>query len=134
MIFVKNRIIKPSYKREDKRGILLEIVKDKLFVDALYGEMSKGSIIGNHYHKKTLAFLHLIEGKAHIFSNNLKNGKKSDFILNKGEGVLFGLYESHAAEFLENSKFLLFKDKTFDKKNPDIHSHLVKEKYGKKRV
>ena len=131
---MKNRIIKPSYKREDERGLLLEIVKNKPFVDLLYGKMKKGSIIGNHYHKKTLEFLHLLEGKAHIYTKNIKNGKKLDFILNKGEGISFDLYESISIEFLYDSKLLLFNNKTFDKDNPDIYNYIVKEKYGKKRI
>ena len=79
--------------------------------------------MGNHYHKKNLAYLFIISGSVKVFVKDIldKKVRVRQFKLKSGEGVILEPYETHAWKFLENSTFLLIKSKKFNEKNKDIH-------------
>jgi len=119
-----DRIIKPSFKRVDKRGIFLELVNGGSWGAVNWGNMTKGSLIGNHYHKETELFLFLLKGSAEVIIENIKNEQKQQFNLDSGSGVFFYPYESHAIKFLSDSEFIMLKTH-YDKNDPDIFEHKV---------
>ncbi len=118
---MEDRIIKPSFIREDNRGSFIEILNEGPWETIIHGEMKTNSEMGDHYHKECKAFFFITKGKAKV---SIKEAFKDVFIeyeLNSGEGIFFMPYEMHKVHYLSNSSFLLLKSYRFDPNNPDIY-------------
>lgn len=115
--------ISVSYERIDKRGVFREYVNSgQCWKSVNYGEMKRGAIMGNHYHKKTKAAFFILSGAADFFIKNIRTKTAMvKFILKKGEGVLIKPYETHTIRFREKSSFLLLKSVKFEQKNTDLY-------------
>ena len=121
------------FTRHDKRGIFLEYFNSKTGWQSINGGfMKKGSIIGNHYHKKCLTMFFVMSGSAMIFYKNINSprSKTKKFILSKSQGCIFKPYETHAVKFLEGSSFVLLKTRKFSEKNKDIFKAPLIKKPG----
>ena len=91
---------------EDHRGVISDIlVKEKIdYVTIIYNK--KGAIRGNHYHKKTIQFLYVLEGSILVASQ--KKGKEvEEKVLKEGSLLFNEARESHAIKSLEDSKLLI---------------------------
>lgn len=79
---------------EDKRGSLKKIImKSQLEenekieeVYLLYSE--KGSVRGNHYHKKTLEYFMVVSGKAKVALKNLDTGTLEELYISAEDNVV----------------------------------------------
>lgn len=122
---MKPQKIKPSFIRKDKRGIFVEAVNGSSWKSISFGNMKKGAIMGNHYHKKTLVLFFIISGKVRVDTISIKTKEKSSFEINKNEGYLFEPNCSHAINFLENSTFLMAKSLAYNAKDDDTFVYKV---------
>ena len=119
-------IKKPSFENKDERGLFQEVLNDPnlSWTTLNRGSMKAGSIVGNHYHKKTKAFVFLIKGKAKVIVENVTTGERETGILDEGTGILLNEYHSHAIQFLTDAEFITLKTK-YDPKSPDTYKHKV---------
>ncbi len=118
------KIIKNIFERKDDRGVFREYINsDSVWKSINGGFMRKGSVMGNHYHKKCETMFFLVSGSVEILIKDLKkeNSKIEKFTLNNNEGIIFEPYETHANVFLEDSEFILLKSEKFDRTNEDIY-------------
>ena len=115
------RIIKKrqlgSFK--DDRGILHWASPKLLNFDYKYltiGSIEPGCKRGNHYHKKTIEQFMCINGKVTCVMDNERA------VLEPGDLVYIPLLAIHTFvnEGKETAYFLEFKDREFDKQDPDI--------------
>ncbi len=117
-----SRIVKPSFRREDGRGLFVEILGEGPWETVIHGAMAKDAVMGNHYHEKTVAFFYLVKGSADIGIRNVANGKEDSLTLHAGEGVYFHPYETHLIRYAEPSDFIFLKSRRFSKDDPDLVS------------
>jgi mannose-6-phosphate isomerase-like protein (cupin superfamily) len=114
------RIVKPSFRREEQRGLFVEILNEGPWETVIHGTMRPGGVMGNHYHKRTTAFFYLVRGKAQIVIRHMVDQNEERLELNPGEGVYFYPYETHAIRYLEPSDFIFLKSTRFREDNPDL--------------
>tara|TARA_B100001121_G_C18673147_1_gene614916 strand:- start:999 stop:1373 length:375 start_codon:yes stop_codon:yes gene_type:complete len=97
--------IKTSFK--DKRGIIVDLLEKKSINAITYITQKKNTIRGNHFHKKTIQWNYILEGKIELFTKK-KNSKIKNIILKKGDLAVTDKNESHALKAIKNTKFLVF--------------------------
>ncbi len=113
------------FRRTDERGTLVEVLNTGQWGAVLYGEMRRGAVMGNHFHRRTEVYVFLVRGQARVTAVNVDTGARSESMLATGEGVHLPVNESHALRFLEDSMFIMLKSLPFDPGDPDTFSHPV---------
>ena len=99
--------IKLSINYKDKRGLITDLLEKKTINAVTLITQKKGTVRGNHYHKKTIQWNYLLSGKIELVGK--KNGKKKKkIILKQGDLVGTDKKEAHAIKALIDSKFLVF--------------------------
>jgi dTDP-4-dehydrorhamnose 3,5-epimerase-like enzyme len=119
----QDRIIRPSFTRNDERGLLRELLNEGEWRSVVTGEMVVGSRMGNHYHKETLVFFFLLTGHAAVILEDIETGARSTLELNALEGIIFQTNESHVLTFTEHTAYLMLKSLPYDPANPDTFDH-----------
>ncbi len=116
-----HEILKPGFERKDDRGTFREILNSGQWEALNWAHMNKGSVLGNHYHKRTVVFLHVVKGSAFIRTVNIDTGDRDEFNVASGQGVMLSTYESHAIHFTEESEVIMLKSSRFDPGDPDTY-------------
>lgn len=99
--------IKLSINHKDKRGLITDLLEKKMINTVTLITQKKGTVRGNHYHKKTIQWNYLLSGKIEVVGK--KNGKnKKKIILKQGDLVVTDKKEAHAVKALIDSRFLVF--------------------------
>jgi len=122
---VSHQVLEPEYERNDERGLFQEIVSAGPWESLIRGEMRKGAVIGNHYHKITKIFFFLVKGMVRIRTVHVQTGMRDEFIVKGNQGTLLIPYESHAIEFLEDSEIVMLKTHRYDPDAPDTFEYPV---------
>ena len=91
---------------EDNRGAIRDIlVKEKIdFVTIIFNK--KNSVRGNHYHKKTIQYLYVLEGSV-LVASKFEGKEIEKKILTEGDLLLNEPFEWHAIKSIEDSKLLI---------------------------
>jgi quercetin dioxygenase-like cupin family protein len=121
------RVVTPGFERNDARGVFREVLSGFEARTFIWGEMKKGAVLGNHYHKRTRVFFYLTRGKARVAIVNVETGKKEALDLRANEGIFFEVNESHAVRFTEEGEFVMLKSLTYDAGDPDTFSHPIRD-------
>ena len=91
---------------EDSRGTIKDIVEQIDFNGATIISSKAGSIRGNHYHKESMQYIYVLEGK--MISRSKKMGEKlTEVVVKKGDLISHEKYEAHMFEALEDTTFLV---------------------------
>ena len=101
--------VPPTYIREDDRGVFAEVVNAGPWETVITGNMRGGSVIGNHYHKRTRCFVFLSAGAANVEVVEVDSGSRSSSRLGTNEGLYLEPNHAHAIRFAEDSTFILLK-------------------------
>lgn len=91
----------------DHRGHIRDILILKN-VGITYISSKKGTVRGNHYHKKTKQYEYVLSGSFEYHSKNIKEGKKIKKMLQAGHIVHIHPYDVHTFKALEDSEILSF--------------------------
>ena len=71
--------IKLSINHKDKRGLITDLLEKKMINTVTLITQKKGTVRGNHYHKKTIQWNYLLSGKIEVVGKkNGKNKKKNN--------------------------------------------------------
>ncbi|MBU1626638.1 WxcM-like domain-containing protein [bacterium] len=124
---MEHKIITPSFKRTDERGTFLEVLNTGHWESLICGQMNKGAVIGNHYHKKTLVFFFLTKGAVKINIINVESSRRHQVELGENQGVILKTNESHAIHFLKESEFVMLKSIRYTPEDPDTFPFVVEE-------
>ena len=115
---IKVTKIKPEFV--DERGYISRLMdQDEFPIRAvLYITSKKGSVRGNHYHKKDAHFVYCLSGKFRYSEKNMlsKNAKRQSVVLKPGDIILSRPSIAHSMEFIEDTVFLAF---TTEKRGQD---------------
>ena len=91
---------------EDSRGTITDIVEQIDFNGATIISSKAGSIRGNHYHKESVQYIYVLEGK--MVSRSKKMGEKlTEVVVKKGDLISHEKYEAHMFEAIEDTTFLV---------------------------
>jgi dTDP-4-dehydrorhamnose 3,5-epimerase-like enzyme len=113
------RALRKGYVRRDERGLFCEVSNGRPWKSVLAGEMKAGSVMGQHWHRKTGIHLYLVTGRARVVWDRPEGKRPKSLFLEAGEGIDLPPGNTHAIEFLETSFFVLLKDRSYDPKAPD---------------
>lgn len=106
------KVIKTKPEFVDERGFITRLVDtDEYPLRAiLYITGKKGTVRGNHYHKKDAHYVYCLSGRFRYCEKNMKkkNSKVESVILKPGDIVLSKSSMAHSMEFLEDTVFLAF--------------------------
>lgn len=104
---IKVKHLKPEFI--DERGAITRIINEPEYkVRAILRiTQKKGTIRGNHYHKKDYHWVYCSSGKFRYYEKSMKvkNGKTASVILKPGDLVLSKPHIAHAMEALEDTVF-----------------------------
>lgn len=89
----------------DKRGFIVDILYNTKINHVALIKSNKNSIRGNHFHKKTIQYTYVLNGKLYYFKKKGNNYKK--IILKKGDLIKTIPLEIHAFKFLAKKNTLL---------------------------
>ena len=90
----------------DERGEIKDILTHKDIDAITIITCKKGSVRGNHFHKKTDQYDYIISGKFACYTKNMKSGEETEKILEQGDLAYHPPFEAHAFKALEDSVFL----------------------------
>ena len=91
---------------KDTRGIITDILCNQQIDFVTIITNKKGSIRGNHYHKKTIQYLYVLEGSI-LVASQFEGKELKQKILKEGDLLLNEPYEWHAIKSLEKNKLLI---------------------------
>ncbi|TAL56338.1 MAG: hypothetical protein EPN86_02690 [Nanoarchaeota archaeon] len=113
----------------DRRGILVELVKEKKIGQFYYSTTKPGSVRGNHYHTRKLEMFFVIKGKGQMVLKNMKNGKIHKVILTGKNitGIKVTPYHVHAVKNVgkEEMIMLIYCNEVFNPKDSDTFHHEI---------
>lgn len=122
-----HEIRRPAFERRDERGVFRELLSDFPAGTVVCGDMAAGAVMGNHYHRRTRVFFHVLAGRAAVSTVHVESGAQERFLLAENEGVFLEPGESHAIRFLVDSQFLMLKSEPYDPADPDTIAFPVPE-------
>jgi len=117
----KSRLIKINYKRKDKRGLFVEVMNGVSWKTVSFGEMKKGAVMGNHFHKKTRILFFMIKGEALVKEVHVKTNVRDSFSLGSQEGYIIEKNILHSIQFKKKSLFLIAKSNPYIPESPDTY-------------
>lgn len=116
---IKVTHLKPEFA--DFRGTITRIInKPKIKIEAvLLLTHKKGTVRGNHYHKKDSHWVYCLSGKFRYYEKDItkKNSKTSSVILNPGDLVYSRPNMAHAMEAILDTIFLAITTEKRDQKS-----------------
>lgn len=98
--------IRKKINFKDRRGFIQDIIMNEPIQHATYIFTKKNVVRGNHYHKKTVQYAYILEGKIeyHYVS---PEGKKGKLLLRPGDLVKTPAWERHAMRTVADTKMLV---------------------------
>lgn len=91
----------------DKRGQIIDLIDKEKIDSVTLVTFKKGAIRGNHFHKKTIQWNFIIEGKI-LFVTCMPGKRPQRTILKKGELAIAMPKEQHALVGLEDAQIMVF--------------------------
>lgn len=91
----------------DGRGEITDILLKEQIEYVTLITSGRGAVRGNHYHKETVQWVYILEGKMKLLTQ-FPGGAVQGAILEKGCLAMTEPMESHAMIALEDSAFLVF--------------------------
>ena len=116
---------RPVYTRRDARGVFDELITTGRWESVIAGTMTKGAVMGHHYHDHTVVALFLLEGRAHIVTEDVQTKTRHEYDIHGGQGFVFRPSEARAIHYLEDARFLLLKSHRYDPAAPDLIDYRV---------
>ena len=102
---IKNIFKKKIFK--DKRGLIADVIYNTKINHIAYITTKKNCIRGNHYHKRTVQYTFVLDGRIRYYYKKKSVKKVSNLILKKGDLVKSKFNEIHAFKTLSNKSVML---------------------------
>ena len=102
---INNILKKKNFK--DKRGLIADVIYNTKINHIAYITTKKNGIRGNHYHKKTIQYTFVLDGRIKYFYKNKSAKKVSQLVLKKGDLVKSKFNEILAFKTLSKKSVML---------------------------
>ena len=100
------KLIKINITFEDSRGYISDIIEQLDFNGATIIYSKAGSVRGNHFHKKSIQHIYVIEGK--MISRSKKPNEELVVVeISKGDLISHDHNEAHMFEAVDDTTFLV---------------------------
>jgi hypothetical protein len=119
------RVERPVDTRVDARGTFNELIATGTWESVIAGTMTKGAVMGHHYHAHTVVAVFLLEGRARVVTEDVRTKARGECEIAAGQGFVFRPSEARAIHYLEDSRFLLLKSHRYDHVAPDLIKYQV---------
>lgn len=90
----------------DHRGKITGLMQNKEWKEVNYIESFKGTVRGNHYHKKTTEAFFIIDGKIQVSTSDIQTGIKKEFTIEKGDVTIINPMILHTFKILEDARWI----------------------------
>lgn len=101
------KVSRPKVCFADERGSIIDILRDEKLEYVTVITSVKGASRGNHYHKETMQWVYIVEGRMRLLTQ-LPGEPVAVTILEENDLALTYPMESHAMIALEDSVFFVF--------------------------
>jgi len=101
------KVVRIDYTKKDDRGEITDIMVKEIVEYVTMITSLKGSIRGNHYHKKTDQWVYILEGKLKMLTQ-MPDEPVMATILEKGHLAMTAPMERHAMIAMEDAAFMVF--------------------------
>lgn len=91
---------------EDERGFIQDIMVDGKFEHVTLISSKKDIVRGNHYHKKTVQYVFVLDGRLEYYYET-KDGQKGMVELEKGDFIETPILEKHAIKTVEDTDMIV---------------------------
>lgn len=98
---------RPEVKHKDARGVIIDLLAKEPVEFVTLIRSAKGAVRGNHYHRQTLQWIYLLEGRLEVLYR-MPGEPVEARTIEAGELFLNAVLEHHAVHALEDSTFLVF--------------------------
>lgn len=102
--FILINKLSPAFS--DSRGLIYDILESKVEHIGMVTFDKKGVVRGNHYHKKSIQYTLLLEGKIKLSVCKKNSNEIKTYILNKGDFTKIPANVVHTYESLKKSVIL----------------------------
>lgn len=119
--------LRPSFRRQDERGLFVEVVSGGPWETVITGTMHAGGVIGNHFHKHTRMLFYLMSGAAKVHVVDIETRATATTALRAENGTFLEKNVAHAIVFEQDSSFLLLKSQRYTESDPDTFPYSVYE-------
>lgn len=116
---------RPVYTRRDDRGAFDELITVGRWESVIAGRMTRGAVMGHHYHAHTIVALFLLEGRAQVVTVDVATKARQECEIHAGQGFVFRPSEARAIRYLEDARFVLLKSHRYDPSAPDLIAYEV---------
>lgn len=104
---------------KDERGFLKELITGNWEqINLLFTK--KDTMRGNHYHKTTVEFFYLIEGKVNFIVKDIKLNQRVNFEATNGDLIIIPILHHHILNFFEDTTMISGYTQKFNSHNPDL--------------
>jgi mannose-6-phosphate isomerase-like protein (cupin superfamily) len=102
------KITKTKVNFKDKRGEIRDILTHIDINGITWITCTKGSVRGNHYHKKTDQYDYIVSGSFMCYTKNMKDpkAKVTKKLLKAGDVAYHPAWEAHAFKALQKTVFI----------------------------
>jgi quercetin dioxygenase-like cupin family protein len=98
-----NKKVKPVFT--DARGDVFDILEDKIGHIGIV-TFRKGAVRGNHYHKKSIQYSYVLDGKVELTVSHVDGSKKRKYILTAGTLTTIPPHIAHTYRGLTKASML----------------------------
>jgi len=102
-ITLSNQKVKPVFT--DKRGSIFDLVEEKVGHIGIV-TFKKGVIRGNHYHKKSVQYSYILDGKIKLVTSDINGKNKKSVIIASGVLTTIPVGVVHTYIALTNAKII----------------------------
>jgi len=101
------KVVRIQCTQRDARGEITDIMVNEKIDYVTLITSAKGSVRGNHYHKETVQWVYILDGRMK-FLTQMPGGPVVATVLEKGDLAVTEPMERHAMIGLEDYSFLVF--------------------------
>lgn len=101
------KITHPPQSHQDERGEITDILEKQSIECVTLIVSVEGATRGNHYHKETVQFVYVLEGKIKLLTR-MPDQPVAATVLEKGDLAVTNHMEQHAMIALVDSAFMVF--------------------------
>jgi quercetin dioxygenase-like cupin family protein len=102
------RLEKFKINHKDDRGVISDILQ-KNINSVTFITIKKGKIRANHFHKKTIQWNYILEGKVNLFyKKNINSKSVKKILLKKKDLAVCNEHEPHALQAVTDCELLVF--------------------------
>ena len=110
-------------KNEDKRGIFVEVFKNKKFGQISFFTSKKGALRGNHYHNTKSEKFIVLSGRAQFLFKNIINNKKYQINVSESDPIIINTVPGWAHSIKNTGKkelvVMVWANEVFNSDKPD---------------